>query len=41
VPYDLLGVRLETACSKLDAITGTISSDEVLNAIFDDFCIGK
>ncbi len=41
IPYDLLGVRLETACNHLDAITGTISSDEVLNAIFDDFCIGK
>lgn len=41
VPYDLLGVRLETACNVLSGITGRITSEEVLNAIFDNFCIGK
>ena len=41
VPYDLLGVRLETACSALSGITGEIASADVLNSIFDSFCIGK
>lgn len=41
VPYDLLGVRLESACNTLSGITGNIASDDVLNSIFDNFCIGK
>lgn len=41
VPYDLLGVRLETACAILSSITGEITSQEVLASIFDTFCIGK
>jgi len=41
MPYDLLGVRLETACATLSSITGEITSQEVLDAIFDAFCIGK
>lgn len=41
IPYDLLGVRLETACDTLAGITGEITSGEILNAIFDSFCIGK
>jgi tRNA modification GTPase len=41
IPYDLLGVRLETACDILGSITGEITSGEVLAAIFDSFCIGK
>ncbi len=41
IPYDLLGVRLETACAALSGITGEIASADVLNAIFDSFCIGK
>ena len=41
IPYDLLGVRLETACSTLSGITGEIASADVLNSIFDTFCIGK
>ncbi|MBI9080754.1 MAG: tRNA uridine-5-carboxymethylaminomethyl(34) synthesis GTPase MnmE [Pseudodesulfovibrio sp.] len=41
IPYDLLSVRLETACNVLSEITGTITSNEVLNSIFDSFCIGK
>ncbi|MUM76366.1 tRNA uridine-5-carboxymethylaminomethyl(34) synthesis GTPase MnmE [Pseudodesulfovibrio sp. F-1] len=41
VPYDLLSVRLETACATLSSITGEITSQEVLDAIFDAFCIGK
>lgn len=41
IPYDVLGVRLETASGTLAEITGAIASDDVLNAIFDSFCIGK
>ncbi|QJB55193.1 tRNA uridine-5-carboxymethylaminomethyl(34) synthesis GTPase MnmE [Pseudodesulfovibrio sp. zrk46] len=41
IPYDLLSVRLETACDILSGITGEITSNEILNAIFDSFCIGK
>ncbi len=41
IPYDLLGVRLETACDTLSGITGEITSNEILNSIFDSFCIGK
>ncbi|WP_243438341.1 tRNA uridine-5-carboxymethylaminomethyl(34) synthesis GTPase MnmE [Fundidesulfovibrio soli] len=41
VPPDLLGVRLEGVCSRLAEITGEIAPGDVLNAIFDGFCIGK
>ncbi len=41
IPYDLLGVRLETACSALSEITGEITPQEVLNSIFENFCVGK
>lgn len=41
VPPDLLGVRLETACWHLSGITGEITPDEVLSAVFERFCIGK
>lgn len=41
VPYDLLGVRLETACRHLADITGETTPEAVLNAVFSRFCIGK
>ncbi len=41
LPYDILSVRLDTACAILAEITGEITSDEVLGAVFDGFCIGK
>lgn len=41
LPYDILSVRLDTACVLLAEITGEISSQEVLSAVFDGFCIGK
>lgn len=40
-PYDLLGVRLDYACSCLDEITGRIATDDILNSVFENFCIGK
>ncbi len=41
LPYDLLGVRLEAASTLLADITGETTPDDVLNAVFDKFCIGK
>jgi tRNA modification GTPase len=41
LPYDLLGVRLEMVCHALSELTGEITSQEVLDGIFDTFCIGK
>jgi tRNA modification GTPase len=41
LPGDLLAEDLRTAASSLGAITGEITSDEVLGEIFAKFCIGK
>lgn len=41
IPYDLMAARLDYACSELDQVTGRITPDDVLNSIFDNFCIGK
>jgi tRNA modification GTPase len=41
LPYDLLGVRLETAGQLLSGLTGETSPEAVLNAVFERFCIGK
>ncbi len=41
LPYDLLGVRLETACAFLSELTGDIAPADVLDSIFSRFCIGK
>lgn len=41
MPYDLLGVRLETAAACVADITGETTPEDVLNAVFARFCIGK
>lgn len=41
IPYDLLSVRVDSACDILSGITGEITSSDILNTIFDAFCIGK
>ena len=41
LPYDLLGVRLDTAGQLLADVTGESTAEEVLRAVFDRFCIGK
>ncbi|MBF0482407.1 MAG: tRNA uridine-5-carboxymethylaminomethyl(34) synthesis GTPase MnmE [Desulfovibrionaceae bacterium] len=41
LPADCLGVRLETACAALCEITGAITPEGVLDAVFSRFCIGK
>ena len=38
---DLISIDLKTALLYLDEITGEVITDEILNNIFDHFCIGK
>lgn len=40
-PYDCCAVRLAAATAFLDEVTGSNSTEEVLNSIFEQFCIGK
>ncbi|MDR3319565.1 MAG: tRNA uridine-5-carboxymethylaminomethyl(34) synthesis GTPase MnmE [Desulfovibrio sp.] len=39
--YDCCAARLETAAARLGDVTGVVSSAEVLNRVFENFCIGK
>lgn len=41
IPPDLCGLRLEASAAFLADVTGKNSTEETLNAIFADFCIGK
>lgn len=41
LPCDILSVRLDAACRHLAEITGHMAPDEVLEAVFSRFCIGK
>ncbi len=41
LPYDVCAVPLDAAVSLLGQITGLDSTDQMLNAIFNSFCIGK
>jgi tRNA modification GTPase len=41
MPYDILGSRLDAACRLLAEITGESAPDDILDAIFSRFCIGK
>ena len=40
-PVDLLAVEVQTALDCLGDITGLTTPDEVLDAVFSQFCIGK
>lgn len=33
--------RLRQSCAELGALTGVISSEDILDVVFKDFCIGK
>lgn len=41
MPPEIVAVDIELASEALGSITGTISSEEILDAIFREFCIGK
>ena len=41
VAYDLCAVRLDYIAQTLGEIIGVATAEDVLNAIFDRFCIGK
>jgi tRNA modification GTPase len=41
VPHEMLLLDLYSALRPLDAITGSTTTDDILNLIFSTFCIGK
>jgi tRNA modification GTPase len=41
VPVDLVAVDLQAALDQISSVTGAITSEDVLDAIFAEFCIGK
>jgi tRNA modification GTPase len=41
MPADLIAVDVQAALDHLGAVTGAVSSEEVLDAVFREFCIGK
>ena len=38
---DLIEVNLEDALGKISGITGEITTEDVLDRVFSEFCIGK
>jgi tRNA modification GTPase len=41
MPPEIVAVDIMAAAAALGSITGEVSADDVLDAIFRDFCIGK
>jgi tRNA modification GTPase len=41
IPHEMILLDLYEALQALDALTGTTTSDDILNLIFSKFCIGK
>jgi len=41
IPHEMVLLDLSEALQALDALTGTTTSDDILNLIFSKFCIGK
>jgi len=41
MPMDLISVDLKEALDSLSEITGEISSEDILEHIFGNFCVGK
>jgi len=41
IPHEMILLDLYEALHALDALTGTTTSDDILNLIFSKFCIGK
>jgi tRNA modification GTPase len=40
-PPDLVAVDVQAALDYIGGVTGGITTDDVLDAIFSEFCIGK
>ena len=41
VPLELVAVEMRDALDRLGEIVGTVTTDDILNRIFSEFCIGK
>ncbi|HWN57541.1 MAG TPA: tRNA uridine-5-carboxymethylaminomethyl(34) synthesis GTPase MnmE, partial [Methylomirabilota bacterium] len=41
LPPEIVAVDISAAADALGSITGEVTSEDVLDAIFRDFCIGK
>jgi tRNA modification GTPase len=41
IPHEMILLDLYEALQALDALTGSTTSDDILNLIFSKFCIGK
>ncbi len=41
MPPEIVAVDIMAAAAALGSITGEVGADDVLDAIFRDFCIGK
>ncbi len=41
IPYDVAAVHLDAAAVALADVTGLAATDDILNRVFSDFCIGK
>ena len=41
IPVDLAAVDLQAALDHIGSVTGAVSSEDVLDAIFAEFCVGK
>lgn len=41
LPMDLLAVDIKGALDSLSEVTGEISSEDLLDHIFSNFCVGK
>ena len=41
MPSDIVSIDIITAIDALGEITGAVVSEDIVNAIFHDFCVGK
>ena len=41
IPHEMILIDLYAALRPIDGVTGATSADEILNRIFNTFCIGK
>ena len=41
MPMDLISVDLKEALDSLSEVTGEISSEDILDHVFSNFCVGK